>query len=174
MRNLWTILRRELAAYYESAIGYIFMIVFLILSVGLFITPFFTVLSADMRGFFTTLPIILCIFLPAVTMRLWAEERKQNTWEMLLTFPMRPHELVLGKFCASLVFFLGALAGTLTIPLMLAWLGKPDPGPIIGAYIGTILLGAFFLALGLFVSSLCQDQIVAFVITLLACFGIFL
>jgi ABC-type transport system involved in multi-copper enzyme maturation permease subunit len=174
MRNLWTILRRELAAYYESAIGYIFMIVFLILSVGLFITPFFTVLSADMRAFFTTLPIILCIFLPAVTMRLWAEERKQNTWEMLLTFPMRPHELVLGKFCASLVFFLGALAGTLTIPLMLAWLGKPDPGPIIGAYVGTILMGAFFLALGLFVSSLCQDQIVAFVITLLACFGIFL
>jgi ABC-2 type transport system permease protein len=174
MRNLCTIFRRELAAYYESAIGYIFIIVFLVLSVGLFMTPFFTILSADMRAFFVTLPIILCIFLPAVTMRLWAEERKQNTWEMLLTFPMQPYELVLGKFCASLVFFLSALAGTLTIPLMLAWLGNPDPGPIIGAYLGTILLGAFFLALGLFVSGLCQDQIVAFVITLLACFAIFL
>jgi ABC-type transport system involved in multi-copper enzyme maturation permease subunit/ABC-type uncharacterized transport system involved in gliding motility auxiliary subunit len=174
MRNLWTIFRRELAAYYTSAIGYIFIIVFLILSMGLFMTPFFTVLSADMRAFFATLPIILCIFLPAVTMRLWAEERKQNTWEMLLTFPMRPHELVLGKFCASLVFFLSALAGTLTIPLMLIWLGNPDPGPIIGAYFGTILLGAFFLALGLFISGLCQDQIVAFVVTLLACFGILL
>jgi ABC-type transport system involved in multi-copper enzyme maturation permease subunit/ABC-type uncharacterized transport system involved in gliding motility auxiliary subunit len=174
MRNLWTIFWRELAAYYASAIGYIFMMVFLILSVGLFITPFFTVLSADMRAFFVTLPIILCIFLPAVTMRLWAEERKQNTWEMLLTFPMRPHELVLGKFAASLVFFLSALAGSLTIPLMLAWLGNPDPGPIIGAYLGTVLLGAFFLALGLFVSGLCQDQIVAFVVTLLACFAIFL
>jgi ABC-2 type transport system permease protein len=174
MRNLWTIFRRELAAYYESAIGYIFMIVFLVLSVGLFMTRFFTILSADMRAFFVTLPIILCIFLPAVTMRLWAEERKQNTWEMLLTFPMQPHELVLGKFCASLVFFLSALAGTLTIPLMLAWLGNPDPGPIIGAYLGTILMGAFFLALGLFISGLCQDQIVAFVVTLLACFAIFL
>jgi ABC-type transport system involved in multi-copper enzyme maturation permease subunit/ABC-type uncharacterized transport system involved in gliding motility auxiliary subunit len=174
MRNLWTIFRRELAAYYESAIGYIFIIVFLVLSVGLFMTPFFTILSADMRAFFVTLPIILCIFLPAVTMRLWAEERKQNTWEMLLTFPMQPHELVLGKFCASLVFFLSALAGTLTIPLMLAWLGNPDPGPIIGAYLGTILMGAFFLALGLFISGLCQDQIVAFVVTLLACFAIFL
>jgi ABC-2 type transport system permease protein len=174
MQNLWTIFRRELAAYYTSAIGYIFMIVFLVLSVGLFMTPFFTVLNADMRAFFATLPIILCIFLPAVTMRLWAEERKQNTWEMLLTFPMRPHELVLGKFGASLVFFLSALAGTLTIPLMLAWLGNPDPGPIIGAYLGTVLLGAFFLALGLFVSGLCQDQIVAFVVTLLACFTIFL
>src|SRR5919108_3962216 len=163
MRNLWTILRRELAAYYESAIGYIFMIVFLILSVGLFITPFFTVLSADMRAFFTTLPIILCIFLPAVTMRLWAEERKQNTWEMLLTFPMRPHELVLGKFSASLMFFLSALAGTLTVPLMLAVLGTPDPGPIFGAYCGALLLGAFFLSFGLFISALCRDPIVSFV-----------
>jgi ABC-type transport system involved in multi-copper enzyme maturation permease subunit/ABC-type uncharacterized transport system involved in gliding motility auxiliary subunit len=174
MRNFWTIFRRELAAYYESAIGYIFIIVFLVLSVGLFMTPFFTILSTDMRAFFVTLPIILCIFLPAVTMRLWAEERKQNTWEMLLTFPMQPHELVLGKCAASLVFFLSALVGTLTLPLMLAWLGNPDPGPIIGAYLGTILLGAFFLALGLFVSGLCQDQIVAFVVTLLACFAIFL
>jgi ABC-type transport system involved in multi-copper enzyme maturation permease subunit len=174
MRNLWTIFRRELAAYYSSAIGYIFMIVFQVLSVGLFMTPFFTFLNADMRSFFSTMPIIMGIFLPAVTMRLWAEERKQNTWEMLLTFPMQPHELVLGKFAASLVFFLGALATTLTIPLMLMWLGNPDLGPIVGAYVGTVLLGAFFLALGLFVSSLCQDQIVAFVVTLLICLAVFL
>jgi ABC-type transport system involved in multi-copper enzyme maturation permease subunit len=174
MRNLWTIFHRELAAYYASAIGYIFIIVFLILNVGLFMTPFFTVLRADMRAFFVTIPIILCIFIPAITMRLWAEERKLNTWEMLLTFPMEPHELVLGKFFASLVFFLSAVAGTLTIPLMLAWLGNPDLGPIIGAYLGTILLGAFFLALGQFVSGFCQDQIVAFVVTLLTCFSFFL
>jgi ABC-type transport system involved in multi-copper enzyme maturation permease subunit len=148
MRNLWTIFRRELAAYYSSAIGYIFMIVFQVLSVGLFMTPFFTFLNADMRSFFSTMPIIMGIFLPAVTMRLWAEERKQNTWEMLLTFPMQPHELVLGKFAASLVFFLWALATTLTSPLMLMWLGNPDLGPIVGAYVGTVLLGAFFLALG--------------------------
>ena len=111
MQNLWTIFRRELAAYYTSAIGYIFLIVFLSLSVA----------------FFSTVPILMCIFLPAVTMRLWAEERKQNTWEMLLTFPMQSHELVLGKFAASFTFFLSALAGTLTIPLMLAILGTPDP-----------------------------------------------
>jgi ABC-type transport system involved in multi-copper enzyme maturation permease subunit/ABC-type uncharacterized transport system involved in gliding motility auxiliary subunit len=174
MENLWTIFRRELSAYYSSAIGYIFMIVFQVLSVGLFMTPFFTFLNADMRSFFATMPIILGIFLPAVTMRLWAEERKQNTWEMLLTFPMQPHELVLGKFFASLVFFIVALATTLTIPIMLLVLGNPDLGPIIGAYVGTVLLGAFFLAMGLFVSALCQDQIVAFVITLLACLAVFL
>src|SRR5215467_10177508 len=174
MQNLWTIFRRELAAYYTSAIGYIFIMVFLSLSVGLFMTPFFTFLSADMRAFFTTVPILMCIFLPAVTMRLWAEERKQNTWEMLLTFPMQPHQLVLGKFAASFVFFLSALVGTLTVPLMLAVLGTPDPGPIVGAYFGTIMLGAFFLSFGLFISVLCRDQIVAFVVTLLGCFGVFL
>ena len=173
MRNLGTIFRWELGSYYRSAIGYIFMIVFLLLSVGLFMTPFFTLLVADMRSFFNTLPLIMCIFLPAVTMRVWAEERKQNTWELLLTFPMRPHELVLGKFFAGLLFFIIALAGTLTIPWMLAWLGNPDFGTIASAYFGAILLGAFFLALGLFVSSLCSDQIVAFVVTLLACFGLF-
>ena len=174
MQNLWTIFRRELAAYYTSAIGYIFLMVFLSLSVGLFMTPFFTFLSADMRAFFTTLPILMCIFLPAVTMRLWAEERKQNTWEMLLTFPMQPHQLVLGKFAASFIFFLSALVGTLTIPLMLAVLGQPDPGPILGSYVGCIMLGAFFLSFGLFISVLCRDQIVAFVVTLLGCFGVFL
>src|SRR5215510_744076 len=174
MQNLWTIFRRELAAYYTSAIGYIFLIVFLSLSVGLFITPFFTFLSADMRAFFSTVPILMCIFLPAVTMRLWAEERKQNTWEMLLTFPMQPYELVLGKFAASFVFFLSALAGTLTIPLMLAMLGTPDLGAILGGYCGALLLGAFFLSFGLFISALCRDQIVAFVVTLLGCFGVFL
>ena len=90
MRNLLTIFRRELAGYYTSAIGYIFIIVFLILSVGLFMTPFFTVLRMDMRSFFSTLPIIMCIFLPAVTMRLWAEERKQNTWETREINPQTP------------------------------------------------------------------------------------
>lgn len=174
MRNLVTIFKRELLAYYTSAIGYIFIIVFLILSVGLYITPFFTSLQADMRAFFSTLPIILCIFLPAITMRVWAEERKQNTWEMLLTFPMRPFELVLGKFFATLFFFLSALLGTFTIPLMLAALGNPDLGPIFGAYLGTIFLAAFFLALGLFISVLCRDQIVAFVVSLLACFALYL
>lgn len=174
MNNLLTIARRELRAYWESAIGTIFVIVFLLVSVGLFISPFFTYPRAEMRQFFGILPIILCVFIPAVTMRLWAEDRKENTWEMLLTFPMETWQLVGGKFLASLVFYAVALAGTATIPIMLAWLGDPDPGPIFCAYLGSLLLGGMFLAMGLFFSGLFKDQIVAFVITLLACFAVFL
>ena len=174
LANLFTIARRELNAYYTSAIAYITIIVFLSLTMGLYMAPFFTVLSADMRVFFTVLPIALCVFLPAVSMRLWAEERKQNTWEMLLTFPMRAYEMTLGKFLASMVFYMSALAGTLVLPLMLVLLGDPDLGPIFGAYLGSLLLGAFFLSLGLFVSAMCRDQIVAFMLTLLGCFGFYL
>ena len=174
LANLCTIVRRELNAYYTSPIAYIAIIVFLSLTLGLYMAPFFTVLAADMRVFFTILPIVLCVFLPAVSMRLWAEERKQNTWELLLTFPMRAYELVLGKFLASLIFYLSALAGTLALPVMLHWLGQPDFGPILGAYFGSLLLGVFFLSLGSFISVLCRDQIVAFMLTLLGCFGFFL
>jgi len=174
MKNFFTILKRELLIYRQSVIGYIFVIVFLAISVGLFMTPFFTFPRADMRNFFSTLPFIMCVFIPAVTMRLWAEERKENTWEMLLTLPMNSYELSLGKFTGSLIFFIISLAGTLSIPIMLSYLGKPDMGPIIGAYVGTILLGGLFLSMGIFISGMCKDQIVAFVITLLACFGVFL
>ncbi len=174
MKNIKTIVMRDLGAYFTSPIGYIFMIVFLAMSVGLFMTTFFTFPVADMRSFFANLPIILCVFIPAVTMRVWAEERKENTWEMLLTFPMRARELVLGKFIASLVFYLLTLAATFTLPLMLAVLGNPDVGMIFGGYLGASLLGAMFLSMGLFFSGFCKDQIVAFVVTLLACFGVFL
>lgn len=174
MRNVRTILRRDLGAYFTSPIGYIFIMVFITISVGLYITSFFTFPVADMRSYFGNLPLLMCVFIPAVTMRVWAEERKENTWEMLLTFPMKAWELVVGKFLATFVFFLITLAGTLTVPLMLIVLGNPDPGAIFGGYLGTILLGAFFLSIGIFFSGFCRDQIVAFVITLLVCFLIFL
>ncbi|MBN2308687.1 MAG: Gldg family protein [Candidatus Hydrogenedentes bacterium] len=174
MKNILTIFRRDMAAYFTSPVGYIFMIVFLLLSVGLYITSFFTFPVADMRGYFTNLPILLCVFIPAVTMRVWAEERKENTWEMLLTFPMRARELVLGKFLTTLTFLALTLAATITVPVMLAWLGNPDNGAVLGGYLGTLFLGAFFLSIGIFFSGLCKDQIVAFVVTLFVCFLIFL
>ncbi len=173
MRNIITIFRRDLGAYFKSPIGYIFIIVFLLMSVGLYMTTFFAFPVADMRQYFSNLPILLCVFVPAVTMRVWAEERKENTWEMLLTFPMKATELVVGKFLACLAFFAITLCATITVPIMLAVLGNPDFGVIFGGYLGTFLLGAFFLAIGIFVSGLCKDQIVAFVISLLACFVLF-
>ncbi len=174
MRNMISILRRDLGGYYTSPIGYIFMMVFVTLSVGLYITSFFMFPMADMRPYFDNLPLLLCVFIPAVTMRIWAEERKENTWEMLLTFPMKGWELVLGKFFAALVFYMLTLAATCTVPAMLFSLGKPDPGAIIGGYFGTLLMGSFFLALGILFSGFFKDQIVAFVVTLLTCLAFFL
>ena len=169
---LGTIFRREMAAYFNAAIAYIFIIVFVFLNGSLYMTQFFIVGSADLRPFFITLPFILSVFLPAVTMRLWAEEKRGNTLELLLTFPMGTHSLVMGKFLASLLFYVAALAGTLTIPLMLHLLGRPDMGVIISGYMGAFFLGAFYLALGIFISGLCKDQIVAFILAMLICFGL--
>lgn len=174
MNNIITIMRRDLGAYFTSPIGYIFMMVFVTLSVGLYISTFFAFPIADMRPYFDNLPLFFCVFIPAVTMRIWAEERKENTWEMLLTFPMKAWELVLGKFLASLVFFGITLLATVTIPLMLIELGNPDFGAIVSGYLGTVLLGAFMLSLGILFSGFFKDQIVAFAVTLLTCFAFFL
>jgi ABC-type transport system involved in multi-copper enzyme maturation permease subunit/ABC-type uncharacterized transport system involved in gliding motility auxiliary subunit len=174
MKNILTIFRRDMAAYFTAPLGYIFMIVFLVIGVGLFITPFFTFPMADMRSFFGNLPILLSVFIPAITMRVWAEDRKENTWELLLTFPMRARDLVLGKFLTTLAFFALTVAATFTIPLMLIVLGNPDNGALIGGYLGTLLLGAFYLSVGIFISGFCKDQIVAFVLSLLTCFAFFL
>lgn len=174
MNNILAICRRDLKAYFTSPIGYIFMMVFVTISVGLYITSFFMFPVANMRPFFDNLPLMFCVFIPAVTMRVWAEERKENTWEMLLTFPMQARELVLGKFLAALIFFALTLASTFTVPWMLYSLGNPDAGAILSGYLGTLLLGAFFLSLGILFSGFFKDQIVAFAVTLLACFAFFL
>lgn len=172
--RFWTIVRRELAAYFNSPIAYVFLFVFLVLNGFLFMTQFFLAGNADMRPFFSMLPIVLCVFLPAISMRLWAEEKQGNTYEMLLTFPMRPHDLVIGKFAASLLFYLVALAATLPIPIMLAAVGSPDPGVILGGYLGAACAGSLFLAIGLFISGLCRDQIVAFIVSMMSCFLLYL
>jgi ABC-2 type transport system permease protein len=170
MRDLITIFRRELASYFNSAIAYIFLIVFAMVTCGVYMLSFFLVGRAEMRSFFSILPMMLVVFVPAITMRLWAEDRKSGTYELLLTFPMKTLHIVLGKFFASFAFYLLALATTFVIPIMLARLGEPDLGPILGGYFGSMLCGAFFISVGLFVSGLCKDQIVAFVVAMMACF----
>ncbi len=184
MNNTRTIFRREFTGYFHSPVGYIYLIAFLFLTnlLGLFspLSPFFYYPTADMRSYFTALAGVSTIFVAAITMRLWAEERKENTFEMLLTFPMRAHELVLGKFLAGLAFYALGLVGSLTVPLMMVLtsrgaegtlleaggaFGLLDMGPVLAGYLGSLLLGAVLLAFGLFVSGFCRDQIVAFAIT---------
>ncbi len=169
-----SVFARELSSYFNSPIAYIFIFVFIVLNAGIYMSQFFLIGSADMRPFFSLLPVILCVFIPAITMRLWAEERKGNTFEMLLTFPMRTSQLVFGKFFASLVFYLITLAGTLTVPLMLSLIGNPDGGQIVSSYAGAVLMGAFFLSVGIFVSGMCRDQIVSFIVAMIVCFFLYL
>jgi ABC-type transport system involved in multi-copper enzyme maturation permease subunit/ABC-type uncharacterized transport system involved in gliding motility auxiliary subunit len=170
-RGVWTIFRRETAAQFGSPMAYIFLVVFLTVSTGLFLFlgAFFAYPTAEMGRYFGFLIPVLCIFAPAATMRMWAEDRKENTIEMLLTFPISAPALVLGKFLAAFVFYLSALAGTFMIPVMLAWLGEPDWGPIVSGYLGAMLVGALFVALGMFISGFCRDQVTAFVLSFLAC-----
>lgn len=170
MKDIAIIFRREFQTYFYSPIAYVFSIIFILLNSGMYMFHFFFFGNADMRAFFSTLPMILgLIFIPAISMRLWSEENKLGTIELLLTLPMKTEHIVLGKYLASLAFYLIALAGTLIIPIALLFLGRPDLGPILGGYFGAILLGAFFLALGIFISGFFSDQIVSLIITSLSC-----
>lgn len=169
MRNTNVIFRREFASYFNSPIAYIFIIVFLLLTGLLFMLNFFLVGQADMRGFFGSLPLLLTFFIPAISMRLWAEDRRQGTFELLMTLPMRPHEVMLGKYLAALVFFALALVGSLPIPVMLNALGNPDNGALVSGYLGALLMGALYLSVGIFTSGLMRDQISAFILGVMAC-----
>ena len=155
---------RELGATFDSPIAYIVGAVFLVLSCTIFMNDFFLNGIVDMSAYFRTLPFLLIPFIPAVTMRLWAEERAQNTLEFIMTLPLDPLQIALGKYIAAIGFYLVILLGTLPIVIMLLWLGEPDIGTIVASYLGAALLGAFLLACGQFASGLTGDQIVAFVL----------
>lgn len=174
MRNVRIIFQREFRSYFDSPVAYIFLIVYLALTVGWYMMTFFLAGAADMRGFFGNLPLFNLFFLPAITMRLWAEERRIGTLELLMTLPMRSREVVIGKYLAALAFYAIALLGTITIPIMLAMLGDPDMGAVFAGYLGSLLMGAFYLAVGIFVSGLFRDQIAAFVVSLVLCFFFFI
>lgn len=169
MANAMIIFRREFRAYFDSIIAYVFLVVFLLLPAIFYMSGFFLSGVADMRGYFGLLPWANLVFLPALTMRLWAEDRRTGTLELLMTLPMRPREIVLGKYFAALAFYAIALAGTLTIPIMLMLVGNPDVGAMFAGYLGSLLLGAFFIAVGIFVSGLFKDQIAAFLVATLIC-----
>lgn len=170
--HVGAIFRKETGSYFASPLGYVFILFYLLVSNGFFffLHDFFRVGQASMRGYFVMLPWVFLFFVPAVTMRLWAEERKSGTLEVLLTMPLRESEVVLGKFLASFAFIGITLAFTLTVPVSIGILGRPDWGVIAGSYIGALFLGAAYLAIGLWISSLTESQVVAFIASVAAIF----
>lgn len=174
LKTTYTLFKKELMSYFNSPIAYIFIGVFLIVGNWLFFNYFFVVGQTSMRDFFSLLPWIFLFLSPAITMRIWAEEKKSGTVESLLTLPVTDWQVVLAKFFGALVFMVIALLLTLTLPITLSRLGNLDWGPVVGGYVGAIFLGGAYLALGIFISSLTRNQIIAFVLGLAACFVAFI
>ncbi|MCX5884394.1 MAG: ABC transporter permease subunit [Proteobacteria bacterium] len=172
MTKILAITKKEFNSYFSSPIAYCFTIAFLILSNGIFfyVWLFFLKNQASLRGFFSLLPWLFLFLAPSLTMRAWAEEKKLGTMELMMTLPVRDYEVVLGKFLASLCFLTFTVLLTLPLVFTCFYMGEPDMGPIIGGYCGAVLLGATYLSIGLFVSSLTENQIVAFISGVSICF----
>lgn len=163
---------REFRAYFATPLAAIFLVVFLALAGAMtfFISGFFERNSADLSAFFVWLPWLFLVLLPAIGMRLWAEERRSGTIELLMTMPVRPWEIVLGKFLAGWAFTAVALALTLPLWLTVNWLGAPDNGIIALGYVGALLMAGAFLALASCISALTKNQVIAFIGAALASF----
>jgi ABC-2 type transport system permease protein len=172
MRQIKNIFRKEFRTYFVSPIAYIVISIFLLVTGWFFFMTFFLYNQADLRNFFTLLPIIFSFVVPAVTMRLFSEELNIGSYEILLTLPVTYRDVILGKFLASVAFLAAMLSPTLAYPITISFLGELDWGPVAGGYIGAIMLGAAFSSIGLFASSLTRNQIVAFIIGMAICFAL--
>lgn len=172
--TIYALAKKELSGYFNSPIAYVFIAGFLIVGNWLFFNTFYLIGQASMRSYFVILPWLLLFLAPAITMRLWAEEKKTGTIEFLMTLPVTDWQVVLAKFSSALALLSIALLLTLTIPFSISSLGALDWGVIFGSYLGAILLAGAYLSLGLFISALTKNQIIAFVIGLAACFGFFI
>lgn len=157
-----TIMRRELAAWFSSPVAYITAGIFLVFSGFLFFSTFFLVNRAELRNFFGILPVMFAFFVPAITMRLFAEEARSGSLETLMTLPVSGLDVTIGKFFAAFISGASILVPTLAYAVTAAFLGEPEWGPIVGGYLGALFLIASFTAIGLFASSLTKNQIVAF------------
>ena len=169
-KNIWIIAKKELNIYFNTSIAYIFLALFLIVGNWLFWQNFYLFNQASMRSYFSLLPWIFLLIIPAITMRVWSEEKKSGTIELLLTLPVTDIEIVLGKFLSGMIFVFIALALTLISPIVIASMGNLDWGPVIGGYLGALFLGGAYLSLGLFISAINKNQITSFIISLTVCF----
>ena len=164
------IFKREFKSYFVSPIAYIVIAIFLVVSGWFFFSPFFLADRADLRNFFSLLPMILAFTTPAVTMRLFSEEFKTGSYEATFTLPVRTLDILAAKFLASVAFIALMVLPTLSYPIFITFIGDLDWGPVLGGYIGTILLSATYCAIGLFASTLTKNQIIAFILGLIFCF----
>lgn len=172
MQQAIHIFRKEFKAYFVSPIAYIVIAIFLLVTGWFFFATFFLYNQTTLRSFFSMLPIIFAFVVPAITMRLFSEELNVGSYEILLTLPVTFRDVILGKFLAGVAFLAAMLIPTFSYPITVSFLGQLDWGPVVGGYIGAVLLGAAFSAVGLFASSLTRNQIIAFIVGMAICFSL--
>lgn len=172
--NIWALFRKELKAYFNSPIAYVVMTVFLIMAGWFFTSDLFLVGQATLRTFFEVSRLIFVFFVPAVTMRLLAEERASGSLELLVTYPVTDIEIVLAKWLAAMTLLTITLGFTFVYFFTVVVLGNPDEGTVFGGYLGLLLMGGAGSALGLFTSSLTRNQVVAFVLAFAVLFALFM
>ena len=176
-KNLIGILmRRELKSYFATPVAYVFIVIFLVLCMAFtfYLGGFYQRGQADLLPFFNFMPWLFLFLIPAISMRLWAEERKTGSIELLMTLPITMWQAVLGKFLAAWVFTGIALALTFPIWITVNYLGEPDNGAIVAAYLGSLLMAGGFLAIGSCLSAATRNQVVAFILTAVVCFAFLL
>ncbi len=173
MRNIWHIFRRELGGYFATPVAYVFLVIFLVLAstFTFYLGNFFERGQADLQAFFSFHPWLYLFLIPAISMRLWSEERRAGTIELFLTLPISIGEAVLGKFLAAWAFVAIALALTFPIWITVNLLGDPDNGIILAGYVGSLMMSAGYLAIGSCVSAMTKSQVIAFVVAAAACFA---
>jgi ABC-2 type transport system permease protein len=170
MRGVRQVFKRDFKVYFTSPIAYIVISIFLILAGWFFFSTFFLFNQAEMRSFFGLLPVLFAFIVPAVTMRLFSEELNTGSYELLLTLPVSVPDVVIGKFAAAVAFVGLMLVPTFSYGVFISFHGDLDWGPVLGGYLGALLLGAAFASVGLFASSLTKNQIIAFIIGMAVCF----
>ena len=171
MNVIWTIARRELGSYFTSPVAYVFLVIFLLLTGFFTFTAggFFERGEASLAAFFGWHPWLFLVLVPAVGMRLWAEERRAGTIELLLTMPLEAWQAIVGKFLASWIFLAIALALTFPVVVTVNVLGNPDNGMIFAGYLGSLLLAGAYLAVTCMTSAMTRNQVVALILSVVVC-----
>ena len=170
MNGFLAVFKRELKSYFTTPLAYVFLVIFLFFSGYLtFKEGFYEMRQADLRVFFTNLPLLFVFMVPSTAMRMWAEERKVGSIELLFTLPVTVVQAVLGKFLAAWLFLAIALVLTFPMVITVCFLGEPDIGLIITGYLGSMLMAGGFLAIGCFFSAVTKSQVISFVLSVVAC-----